>query len=120
MKKSVAEKSHIVENSNVCEPMNWKKDLDDFLPDSMGDILDHLNVEASRLFVSTEIRTFGKKVTLIKGFEKGSDMKKIAKRLKSKCATGGTIKDDCIVLQGNQIRRAKEILLSDGYTVEIQ
>tara|TARA_B100000131_G_scaffold319854_1_gene366582 strand:+ start:1395 stop:1703 length:309 start_codon:yes stop_codon:yes gene_type:complete len=100
--------------------MSWKDDLDSFVPDSMGDILDQLNVEASRLFVSTEVRRFGKKVTLVKGFEKGSDMKKIAKKLKSKCATGGTIKDDCIVLQGNQIRRAKEILLSDGYNVEIR
>lgn len=100
--------------------MSWKDDLDSFVPDSMGDILDQLNVEASRLFVSTEVRRFGKQVTLVKGFEKGSDMKKIAKKLKSKCATGGTIKDDCIVLQGNQIRRAKEILLSDGYNVEIR
>ena len=57
---------------------------------------------------------------MIRGFEKGSNLKKIAKSLKSKCATGGTIKDETIVLQGNQKKRVNKLLSEKGYHVEMR
>ena len=81
---------------------------DSLLPDHMKDVIDTLNIEASRLYLSTETRSYGKKVTIVKGFEKGINISKIAKKLKSKCATGGSVKDESIVLQGNQLRKVKE------------
>ena len=97
-----------------------KKDdyLKDMMPDHMTDVIDSLNIESSRVFISTESRRYGKQVTIVKGFEKGSNLNKIAKKLKSKCATGGTVKEEQIVLQGNQMRRVKELLTLDGYQVE--
>ena len=97
-----------------------KKDdyLKDMMPDHMTDVIDSLNIESSRVFISTESRRYGKQVTIVKGFEKGSNLNKIAKKLKSKCATGGTVEEEQIVLQGNQMRRVKELLTLDGYQVE--
>ena len=60
----------------------------------------------------------GKKVTLISGFDKTTNVKKIAKLLKSRCATGGTIKDNVIELQGYQVRRATTILEKENYQVD--
>ena len=45
-------------------------------------------------------------------------LKKVAKLLKSRCATGGTIKDGVIELQGDQVRRATEILEKEDYRVD--
>ena len=55
---------------------------------------------------------------LISGFDKTTNVKKVAKLLKSRCATGGTIKDGVIELQGDQVRRATEILEKEDYRVD--
>lgn len=118
--RTIADKrDNIVENPYESEQMNWDEDLNSLMPDTLKDIIANLSIESSILKLSTEVRSFGKKVTIITGFDKGSDMKKITKKLKSKCATGGTVKNGQIVLQGNQIRRLNEILTADGYSIEI-
>jgi translation initiation factor 1 len=94
--------------------------VDNMLPNHMKDVIDSLNIESSKVILSTETRSYGKKVTIVKGFEKGMNLSKIAKKLKSKCATGGSIKNESIVLQGNQLKRVTKILTTDGYRVELQ
>jgi translation initiation factor 1 len=55
-------------------------------------------------------------VTIIEGIdEKDFDLYKLAKILKSKCATGGTVKNNRIELQGDQKEKVKEILISLGF-----
>ena len=59
--------------------------VDDFaslLPNSLTDVLETLDKERSPIHLSTERRAYGKKVTLIAGFDKTTDVKKIAKLLK--------------------------------------
>tara|TARA_R110002020_G_scaffold72332_2_gene186248 strand:- start:204 stop:509 length:306 start_codon:yes stop_codon:yes gene_type:complete len=94
--------------------------VDDFaslLPNSLTDVLETLDKERSPIHLSTERRAYGKKVTLIAGFDKTTDVKKIAKLLKTKCATGGTVKQGVIELQGDQLRRATEVLDAEDFIV---
>jgi len=73
---------------------------------------------SQRIKVTTEKRKFGKIMTQILGFEKGVDIKKIAKALKNELACGGTFKDDTIELQGNHRKKVKPILVSLGFDEE--
>ena len=93
------------------------KDFESFLPNSLTDVLETLDKERTPLKMKTDRRAYGKKVTLVSGFDKTTDVKKVAKLLKSKCATGGTVKDSVIELQGDQVRRATEILEKEDYQV---
>lgn len=94
------------------------KDFESFLPNSLTDVLETLDKERTPLKMKTDRRAYGKKVTLVSGFDKTTNVKKVAKLLKSKCATGGTVKDGVIELQGDQVRRATEILEKEDYQVD--
>ncbi len=94
------------------------KDFEPFLPNSLTDVLETLDKERTPLKMKTDRRAYGKKVTLVSGFDKTTNVKKVAKLLKSKCATGGTVKDSVIELQGDQVRRATEILEKEDYRVD--
>lgn len=98
--------------------MKKMKDLDAFLPNSLSDVLETLDKDRTPLKITTVKRAYGKKVTLVSGFDKTTNVKKIAKLLKSQCATGGTVKNNVIELQGDQIRRVTTILEKEEYQVE--
>ena len=58
----------------------------------------------------------GKIATVIKGFVQTDDgLKNLAKRLKRKCATGGSIKNNEIIIQGNKRDIVKTLLEEEGY-----
>lgn len=69
-----------------------------------------------RISVKTEKRRFGKINTMISGFDNGVDIKSIAKKLKTKRACGGTVKNKVIELQGNHVGFIKPILVSEGFS----
>src|SRR3990172_6715324 len=70
--------------------------------------------------IFTEKRKWGKVVTIVSGLdEKSVDMPKLAKKLKSKLATGGTAKEGRIELQGDHSLRAKDILVDSGFEESI-
>jgi translation initiation factor 1 len=71
-----------------------------------------------RIQLSTRHRK-GKTVTLISGFIGGeADLKLLEKDLKAKCATGGSCKDQEIIIQGNFMEKAGNYLRSRGYKVK--
>jgi len=58
----------------------------------------------------------GKTVTLVKNFVgKESDLQELGKTLKSKCGTGGSVKDNEIIIQGNMREKVCENLIKMGY-----
>lgn len=76
---------------------------------------DDLAKKGQRIQVSTAKKRYGKIVTIISGFDKGTDMKKIAKELKSKFACGGTYKGEEIELQGEHRKKIKQELVKLGF-----
>ncbi len=61
----------------------------------------------------------GKVAVLIKGFEgPEEDLKDLAKAIKNHCATGGSVKDGEIIIQGNVRDKAMDFLKNKGYKVK--
>lgn len=62
----------------------------------------------------------GSGVSIITGIPlDDKDLKKIAKRLKQKCGTGGTVKSGTIEIQGDHRDILKQELSKLGYTVKL-
>lgn len=61
----------------------------------------------------------GKTVTIISGFQCNSEsLTKLLKQLKTKCGTGGTLKENTIELQGDLKEKLLGILTDLGYKVK--
>ena len=61
----------------------------------------------------------GKGVTLITGIPlAGDDLKKLVKKLKQKCGTGGTIKDGVVEIQGDHRDLLLDELQKKGWAVK--
>ncbi len=83
---------------------------------SFKDILGELDRSETHLVVRMETRRLGKAVTVVQGLEKtGRSIDEIAHRLKTRLATGGTVKDGVIMLQGDHRSRVKDELVKLGF-----
>ncbi|MCD6541958.1 MAG: stress response translation initiation inhibitor YciH [Thermoplasmata archaeon] len=70
--------------------------------------------------IKIDKRRYGKTMTIIEGInEKTTDMKSLVSKLKSICASGGTVKDGKIELQGDHREKVKKYLEELGYTVKM-
>lgn len=72
-----------------------------------------------------ETRKFGRPMTIIDGINgKDQDLGRLAQKMKTFCACGGTAKNEQIMLQGDQRDRARLFLVKQmGYpqeNIEIQ
>lgn len=62
----------------------------------------------------------GKAVSVLFNFPHNPDyFKKLTKKLKAQCGTGGTFKDDTIEIQGDQRNKLKESLEKMGFKVKL-
>jgi translation initiation factor 1 len=65
-------------------------------------------------------RRYGKTVTIIQGLDTDIDIENLAKTLKTKCASGGTVKDGNIELQGDHKKKVQRALEDLGYKVKVK
>jgi len=84
------------------------------------ELCEQLIREQQFIKIRLDRRRFGKEVTIIEGLTgSNSELKELASRLKSKLATGGTVKEGHIELQGDHRHRVKQILINElGYPPE--
>ena len=60
-------------------------------------------------------------VTIVEGIDDSAiDLGQLAKILKEACASGGTVKDRTIELQGDHKKKAARVLEQNGYRVEVR
>jgi len=79
-------------------------------------VCEQIAKESQKIIVGTEKRKFGKINTIITGMdEKDINIKDISKKLKSKFACGGTVKDGTIELQGDHRNKIKTELTNLGF-----
>lgn len=80
--------------------------------------------EGQRIKVKTEKRRYGKLMTIVEGIShKEINIKDVSKKLKSKFACGGTVKEDTIELQGDHKHKVKEELIKLGFaedTIDVE
>ena len=79
--------------------------------------------EQQKITVVIEKRKFGKKYTIVKGFESEVDINDLFRKLKSKFACGGTGKSGQIELQGDHKARMRAVLVDFGFpeeTIEVK
>mgnify|MGYP001561534182 CR=1 FL=1 len=96
--------------SEVCATCGLPKDLC---------VCETLAVEGQKITISVVKRRFGKLATTVEGLdEKTIGLKELSKKLKTKLACGGTIKNGIIELQGNHVEKVKEELIKLGFNDE--
>lgn len=81
------------------------------------DITDTLPAAQQKLKIKLDTRhRAGKAVTLVEGFSgKDEDLQELGKKLKAYCGTGGSAKDNEIIVQGDQRDKVLQWLLNNGY-----
>lgn len=66
-------------------------------------------------------RRYGKMVTIVEGIDENDiNLDELARKLKTKCASGGTVKDGRIELQGEHNKKVREVLKNMGFSVGIR
>ncbi len=71
---------------------------------------------SQKIRITSDRKRYGKIVTIVTGFDKGVDIKKIAKELKNELACGGTFKEDSVELQGDHRKKIKDLLVKKGFS----
>jgi translation initiation factor 1 len=75
--------------------------------------------EQQKIRILTDTRRYGKVVTVVDGIDSTDiDLDDLARKLKTRCAAGGTAKDGRIELQGEHRRKVREVLEEMGFSVE--
>lgn len=85
---------------------------------SEADVFEEIAKSEQQIKVSVQTRRYGKKITVVEGFDKNVDVKATGKQLKAVLACGGTVKNGTIELQGNHRKRVKPLLVKLGFAEE--
>jgi translation initiation factor 1 len=88
------------------------------LPEENAEQQETLPAAQQRLKIKLDTKhRAGKAVTLVKGFIGiQSDIEELGKKLKSFCGTGGSVKDNEIIVQGDNRDKILQWLQKNGYT----
>ncbi len=82
-------------------------------------VCQEIGKEEQRVKLRIEKRKWGREVTIIEGIDdKEVNLEELAAKLKAYCACGGTFKDGRIELQGDHRYKARDFLVSVGFSPE--
>jgi translation initiation factor 1 len=77
--------------------------------------------EQQNIKIYSDKRRYGKDVTIVEGIDGVEiNIEELASTLKKKCASGGTIKDGKIELQGDHKKKVQKTLEEMGFKVEVR
>ncbi len=96
---------------------SWRE-FEDSSPDETKQKLDNPKSKADRPVRVKKTRggKGGKTVTIVSGLGLSlSELKKLLKKIKVKCGTGGTVKEDILEFQGDKVIAVIEHLIKEGY-----
>jgi len=97
--------------SSICEICGLPKEIC---------VCEDIAREQQKITIAVDKRRYGKMMTIVDGINPHDlDIDSLITKLKKKCASGGTIKDGKIELQGDHRAKVKETLEEMGFTVEI-
>ena len=97
--------------SNICPKCGLPKELC---------VCEEIAREQQKIDISVDKRRYGKVMTIVEGIDSNDlDIDALITKLKKKCASGGTIKEGKIELQGDHRTKVKETLEEMGFTVEV-
>lgn len=91
-------------------------DSNEFGLPNESDVFEEIAKSEQQIKVSLLTRRYGKKMTLVGGFDKHVDVKALGKRLKAELACGGTVKNSVIELQGDHRNKVKAVLVKMGFS----
>ncbi|MCP4763827.1 MAG: stress response translation initiation inhibitor YciH [archaeon] len=94
---------------NVCPKCSLPKDLC---------VCESLSQENQRIVISMDTRKWGRQVTLVTFNGDIPNMKKMLKKAKSHCASGGTIRENQVEVQGDHRLKMKRLLIKEGFPEE--
>ena len=87
-------------------------------------VCEEMSKEEQRIKIRLETRKWGKKYTVIDGIDsKEVSLDKLASELKSKCACGGTAKNERVLLMGDHRDTVRNSLVKMGFpdeNIEVQ
>lgn len=86
--------------------------------DEFDEILSALDRESARIRVRAEPRRYNKPATVISGFPTGVDLPEMARQLKNRLATGGSVVDGEVYLQGDHRARIRDELSRLGFDAD--
>ncbi len=85
--------------------------------EGFDDILAELDREEARVKIRMEMRRFGKPTTVIEGIKMSDkDLHELNSKMKRALATGGTVKDGIMILQGDHRESAAKMLKENGFS----
>ena len=84
--------------------------------DSMDDLIREIEKGETSIVITKDVRKFRKPVTVISGLQDDKNAKDVTRQLKTSIGTGGTFKNDQIVLQGDHRQTAKDMLMKQGFS----
>ena len=88
--------------SNICPKCGLPKELC---------VCEEIAKEQQKIEISVDKRRYGKMMTIVEGINSNDlDIDALITKLKKKCASGGTIKEGKIELQGDHRTKVKETL----------
>ena len=109
MNKKKGDRHGVVYSTNNDYEYDYSEDQEDTLDPEDQEL---------KIYIDRKHRK-GKSVTIVSGFiGTDEDLKDLGKLLKTKCGTGGSVKDGEIIIQGEMINKVKSILTSNKYNVK--